>query len=255
MRGDSSTWPARFLGVGMSVVNRSFLAICRAKNHPCKRVGRWAGDGKTRSEREVLAQSTPRWTACERLVCLPRPAVSLGRNGLRRRESAVSRRLRAVLVWSILDERPLLCARARQRPARARSGLRLSRRYRGCLSLGLWRGLWFERFEPSPAPRRRHNELLLGERGVGVGPPPGLRLRLGFRFFCLVGLRGFGFGSFGLRRLGRVHLGEDLLELGGRLLSRRLLLLGALGRLQLRELLVGRQRAALGDHLGLDLDA
>ena len=68
---------------------------------------------------------------------------------LRGPESAVSGPLRAVSLWMLCwVGGPLPCARARQRPARARSGLRLSHRYRGCLSLRPLAQRRLKRFEP-----------------------------------------------------------------------------------------------------------
>src|SRR5205085_4237346 len=92
------------------------------------------------------------------------------------------------------------------------------------------------------------SSLLLGEGCVGVGPPLGLGLRLGFLWFgllsvCLLGLC--------LGRLGSIGLREDLLELDGGLGSRGRLLLGALCRLHRLELLVGRELAALGEDVRL----
>src|SRR5205823_14147753 len=58
---------------------------------------------------------------------------------LRGPESAVSGPLRAVLIWDRFGGRSLSCARARQRPARAQSGLRLSPRCAGVLASGLSR--------------------------------------------------------------------------------------------------------------------
>ncbi len=84
------------------------------------------------------------------------------------------------------------------------------------------------------------------ERGVGVGPPLGLRLGLGSSASAASASRGALPPRPRLASV-RVDLGEDLLELDGLLGGLGFLLLRALRRLELRELLVGRQLAALGD--------
>ncbi len=65
----------------------------------------------------------------------PPSGLEIGETDLRGPESAVSGPLRAVLVFDALDEAPTRCARARQRPARAQSGPRLSPRCADLLSL------------------------------------------------------------------------------------------------------------------------